>query len=483
MKIKNLLILATCAAVLLSSMSLGGCSSEEAWDGSPIPSEVLTVPDAVEADKPSDGVVQACKDLLDGAFAASEPVSPDELTYTQAVSDTGDFITLTGYVGNRTTVVLPDEIDGVPVTAISEDFSSLPEDADVGAVNPMHSVVALSIPDSVTSIGFGALSECKKLVTLRTPTVTCKDAAYLGALFGASSYEINAARVPSTLEILIVGGGVESIPDYALYDCRFTCVSLPETVTEIGDFAFYGCKRLVYVNVEETAIETIGERAFANCALLLRLDLPETVTEIGFATLEGCASIERLTLPFVGGSQTENTYLGYLLGAKAYTLTSGYVPASLAEIVLTDGCTAIPDNAFLECTSLRRVTIPRGVTSVGRRAFYGCEKLTAVELPDGVKTIGDDAFHGCIRMTDVTVGEGLESLGIQAFMRCLSLERVTLPESVTAIPNACFANCISLETVKASGVKRADGVGSEAYRNCEKLVEAPFRDAAAVENE
>ena len=486
MKIKNLLIIATCATMLLSSTLLTGCSEQESWDGSPIPSEVLTVPDAVEADKPSDGVVQACKDLLDGAFAASEPVSPDELTYT--VSDTGDFVTLTGYVGKRTTVVLPEQINGVPVTALSADFSSLSNDGQEAdteqtTVNPMHSVVALFIPDSVTKIDVGALSECKKLETLRTPVVTCENAAYFGALFGAGSYEINAAAVPSVLEVLIVGGDVETIPDYAFYDCRITCVSLPETVTAIGNFAFYGCRRLVYANIEETATRTIGERAFTNCAALRRLDLPETVTEIGFATLEGCASVERLTLPFVGGNKTENTYLGYLLGAKAYTLTGGFVPASLAEIVLSDGCTAIPDNAFFECTSIRRVTAPKGVTTIGRRAFYGCEKLGEITLPDGVKTVGDDAFHGCIRMTSVTVGEGLESIGIQAFMGCLSLGSVTLPASVTAIPNACFANCISLESVKADGVSSADSVGEEAYRNCEKLVAAPFLTAAAADKE
>ena len=482
MKIKNLLILATCAATLLSSMMLAGCGEGgESWDGSPIPSEVLTLPDAVEDYVPSDGKVETYREMLDGAFAADEPVSPDELTYT--VSDTGDFVTLTGYVGNRTTVVLPDEIDGVPVTALSADFSALDADADKDAVNPMHTVTALYIPDSVTAIGAGALAECKKLVTLRTPAVTCEDAPYFGALFGATTYEINAARVPAKLERLIVGGGVTSVPDYALYDCPLSAVLLPETVTEIGDFAFYGCGSLAYINLDETAVATVGERAFVNCASLIRLDLPDTVEEIGYATLEGCASIERLTLPFVGGSRAENTYLGYLLGAKAYTLTGGYVPASLAEIVLMDGCTAIPDNAFFECTSLRTVTVPTGVTSVGRRAFYGCGKLGAIILPDTVKTVGDDAFHGCVRLVTASLGDGLESIGIQAFMGCLSLESVTLPDGVTAIPNACFANCISLETVTASGVKSADAVGSEAYRNCDQLVNAPFAAAVTTENE
>ena len=481
MKIKQLLILATCAATLVSSVTLGGCNATESWDGSPIPSEALTLPDAVEDYVPSDGEVETYRELLDGAFAASEPASPDELTYT--VSDEGDFVTLTGYVGNRTTVVLPDKIDGLPVTAISADFSALDEDADKNDANPLHDVVALSIPDSVTEIGAGALAECKSLVTLRTPTVTCEDAPYFGALFGATTYEINAAHVPSKLEILIVGGAVESIPDYALYDCRMSCISLPETVTEIGAFAFYGCKRLAYINVDETSVVSVGERAFASCAELLRLDLPATVTEIGYAAIEGCASVERLTLPFVGGSKTENTYLGYLLGAKTYTLTGGYVPASLAEVVLTDGCTAIPDNALFECTSLRTVTVPAGVTSVGRRAFYGCEKLGAIILPDTVKTVGDDAFHGCVRLASASLGDGLESIGIQAFMGCLSLESVTLPKGVVAIPNACFANCISLETVTADGVTSADAVGSEAYRNCDRLVDAPFAAAATPENE
>ena len=339
---------------------------------------------------------------------------------------------------------------------------------------------ALYIPDSVKAIGFGALKDCNSLSTLRTPIIEVSAYPYFGALFGASSYEINASEVPDALTTLIIGGGVESIPAYGFYDCNsIACISLPESVKTIEKFAFWGCYSLEYINLSETSLVGVGDRAFTNCAALLRFDLPASVTFIGEAVVEGCGAMCAMTLPFVGSSATEHTYLGYLFGALSYTFTEGYIPASLQEVTLLEGCTSIPDNAFFEVSCLSRVIIPDTVTSVGLRAFYGCESLTSVTLPDGVTKIGDDAFHGCIRLQEVSLGQGVTDLGVQVFMDCLTLKTVDLPQSLTAIPNSCFAGCISLETVTAPGVTSAESVGLQAYRHCDKLKEAPFMPVEA----
>lgn len=448
-----------CMALLLVTAAVS-CGGKATY--APGVTEPVTLPDMADDRVLPDDVIEAYEEKLEAAFGNYEAVPAQDLTYQ--VSEDGTEVLLTGYTGSELVVILPDTVDGLPVTAVAED-----------AFKGMGNMKALYIPDSVQAIGFGALKGCKSLSTLRTPVVEVAAHPYFGALFGAASYEINAAEVPDALTTLIVGGAVEQISDYAFFDCNsITCISLPDTLKTIGKFAFWGCASLEYLNLSETALETVGDRALTNCAALLRFDLPVTVTSVGEAVVEGCGALCAMTLPFVGGSVTENTYLGYLFGALSYTFTAGYVPASLQEITLLEGCTAIPNNAFFEVSCLSRVIIPDTVTSVGLRAFYGCERLTSITLPDRVTAIGDDAFHGCIRLQSVDLGDGLTDLGVQAFMDCLTLKTVDLPASLSSIPNSCFAGCVSLETVTAPGVTSADHVGLQAYRHCDKLTQAPF---------
>ncbi len=453
-------------SVLYLCLMVGLLSAATACGGGethiPPAPEAVTLPDMSDQREMPDELWEAYEAKLEKAFGGYEPVSAEDLTYT--VSEDGTEVMLTGYKGGDVILILPDAIDDLPVTAIDE-----------GAFEGLGNMKALYIPDSIEAIGFGALKDCNSLSTLRTPVVEVAAHPYFGALFGASTYEVNAAEVPDALTTLIVGGSVESLPAYGFYDCNsITCVSLPETVKTIDKFAFWGCYSLEYINLSETALTNVGDRAFTNCAALLRFDLPATVASIGEAAVEGCGAMCAMTLPFVGGSATENTYLGYLFGALSYTFTAGYVPASLQEITLLEGCTAIPNNAFFEVSCLSRITVPDTVTSVGLRAFYGCERLAAITLPDSVASIGDDAFHGCIRLQSVDLGDGLTDLGVQAFMDCLMLKNIDLPASLANIPNSCFAGCISLETVTAPGVTSADKVGLQAYRHCEKLTKAPF---------
>ncbi len=465
-------------ALILALCCLGGavaCSSDkEPADTVPaVTMPAVTQPDLTDDRTPTS--VENMASRLDTAFSTTEAAPASDFTYT--VSDGG--VTVTGYSGGEVVVVIPDTIDGQPVVAIAEKAF-----ADKGNLQ------ALSIPDTVETIGIGALEGCESLSTLRTPIITCHTAPYFGALFGAATHETNGSYVPNNLATLIVTAeAVTDIPDYAFYACRsLEAVFLPDSVESIGAFAFYGCEGLTYIPLGHTAVASVGERAFTNCRALLALELPTTVERMGLAMLEGCGKLESLTLPFAGGYRadyipTDNeslaiadgemtdpkktTYLGYLFGATSYTFTAGYLPASLIRVTLLPGCGDIPANAFYECASLREVVIPDGVTTIGYRAFYRCERLATVSLPDSVRAIGDDAYHGCIRLVDLDVGEGLILLGVQTFMECLSLKEVTLPISVSHLPNATFAGCISLESLTAPGVATC---GSQVFRACDKLV-------------
>ena len=478
---KNKLYIRAGAAALLSLsllLSMTACfqtstedTTEETETQEAVTLPPITIPDLTDDRTPTDTADYA--ERVESLFATAEPVPATDLTYE--IGESG--VTVTGYIGGEPVVVIPDTIEDKPVTAISKN-----------AFKDMGNLKAVSIPDSVTVIGRSAFEGCVSLTSMKTPVFTCEDAPYFGALFGAASHETNGGYVPAGLSTLVITRG-ESIPDYAFYACRgLEAVAIPESTAEIGDFAFYGCEALTYITTADTALTTVGERAFAGCTALLNLALPAAVTYMGAGMLEGCGKLESLTIPFVGGCTADyplteeeknaiengdathpaesTAYLGYLFGASHYTFTAGYLPASLITVTLTEGCTAIPANAFFECASIREVVIPEGVTEIGRRAFYGCERLAAVTIPDTVTAIGDDAFNGCIRMQTFTGGAGLTELGMQTFMNCVSLKTVTLPETVTHLPNSCFAGCLSLTTLTAEGVETR---GNRVFHNCDKL--------------
>ena len=479
---KKCICILLCLGLCLGLLAMASCGKT----GGPGVTEEVTMPDTTDEREPSADIIDGYKEKISTVFGSIDPVPATDLTYT--VDEDGETVTITGYTGGEVIVVLPDTIEDMSVVAIAEKaFSG-------------SAVEALYIPDSVEGIGLGALEKCNSLRTLRTPVLTVGDVhPYFGALFGASSYEINNSAVSRNLTMLLVGGDVTEIPDYALYDCtNLQCVSLPESVESIGKFAFWGCTSLEWLDLSQTSLTIIGTRALTNCGALLRFDLPATVAVIGEGVVEGCGSLEGMTLPFVGGTadgmpadaQAETTaidtddketpvrcdYLGYVFGAKSYTFTEGFIPASLMEITLQEGCTAIPDNAFYGVSSVREWHLPSTIQTIGRRAFYGCDWLTTLVLPDILTSIGDNAFHSCVRLETVMGGKALVDMGVQVFMDCYSLKKVTLPDSMTYIPNACFMGCISLETVTAKGVTSSDKVGKQAYRHCDNLTAAPFAE-------
>ncbi len=468
MKNTHLRRMAAALAILTALAAATACASDDAPDSSETygPIAPVTLPDLKDDREPSS--VVGYNERLETAFANKLPASAENFTYT--VSDSA--VTVTGYTGGDVVVVIPSEIDGMPVTALSGD-----------AFAGKGSLRALSIPDTVAEIEVGALAGCESLTTLRTPLAAASGVIHFGSLFGAETYETNGAHVPSGLSTLILTAG-DTVAPYAFYDCDLEAVALPETLTEIGEFAFYGNDKLAHIPLGKTALETVGEHAFTNCRTLLSMELPASVKSLGFAMLEGCGKLETLTVPFTGAglipttdeteAETEDEeslstdHLGYIFGAKAYVHSAGYLPASLITVTLLEGCGDIPANAFFECSSIREIILPEGVTSIGRRAFYGCAKLSNIALPDSVTGIGDDAFHGCIRLVDLTVGEGLTTLGVQAFMDCLSLRTVTLPAGVTHLSNSAFAGCRSLESFTAPGVVSQ---GDQVFRHCDKLTD------------
>lgn len=181
------------------------------------------------------------------------------------------------------------------------------------------------------------------------------------------------------------------------------------TVTEIGAYAFSsGAPRL-----------RTEQRDFRHKELK-RVTLPDTITVIGESAFDNCWELEQVNIP---GGVTE-------IGARAF---SGC--RKITGLVIPQSVKAIGGSAFSICQLITDIEIPEGVSGIGDYMFSGCYALKSVKLPSTIEKIGMWAFHSCKALEEVVIPEGVTEIGRQAFMMCTSLKTVVIPASVKKIKN------------------------------------------------
>ena len=374
--------------------------------------------------------------------------SETEETYDFELEELEDGYAIKKYIGEDNIVKIPSSIEDKPVVAIAANAF-----ADT-------TVRALYIPDSVTAIEKGSLSSMKTLVTLRIPFIGGEGSEYFGYAFGCSSYDEHAVKVSPTLDVLIVGNG-SKIGDNAFAGCKsLSAIVLPESIESIGSFAFYECADLVYVQTGD-GVKSIGSYAFGYCSSLRNFDA-KNAESLGFGMLYETKGLFSLKIPFVGGSATENRYIGYIFGADIPEYNDEYIPSSLRSVDIS-GSADIPGRAFASCAYIQNVTLSNEITEIGIRAFYACRSLESISLPENLKTINADAFFACESLKTVEFNGKLEKIGMQAFFACRSLNSVNIPASVKEIGSSAFADCSSLSSVNMSADTT---LGKDVFLNC-----------------
>ena len=216
------------------------------------------------------------------------------------------------------------------------------------------------------------------------------------------------------------------------------------TVSGIRGFRF---STITSVTIPDT-VTNLGDQSFSFCSFLTNVTIPDSVTSIGSESFFSCRSLAGvyitdieawLRIDFCGGKHSSNP----LDGAHNLYLNSQLV----TDLVVPDTITSIRPYAMNGCTSLTSVTIPTSVTSVGYRAFSDCTSLTSVTIPDSVTSIGDYAFSDCTSLTSITIPNSVTSIANGAFQSCEALTNVTIPDSVTSIGSRAFSGCTSLTSV------------------------------------
>ncbi len=151
---------------------------------------------------------------------------------------------------------------------------------------------------------------------------------------------------------------------------------------------------------------------------LTKITIPDSVTWIGNEAFKECSSLQHVV---IGNGVVE---MGTDVFAECKNLTS---------VVVGNNVTDIPYKAFNNCTSLTDVVLPNGLKTIGSRSFYNCSSLNAIELSDSLETIGDYAFSGCSALQTITLPSSLRTVGNCAFTNCNPSLSAIAPASIVFI--------------------------------------------------
>ena len=433
-------------------------------------------------------------------------------------------VLISKYVGDAENVVIPSEINGKKVTAISDfAFASCANLTDITipdsvtkignyAFEYCTSLTDITIPDSVTEIGISTFEECTNLTGVTIPN-------------GVTEIRYGTFRLCENLKNIKIPDSVTEINERAFEQCKnLTDITIPNNVTTIGDYAFFNCENLINV-IMPNNLKEIGEGAFGGCTSLIDIAIPGSVTTIGIYAFSYTKWLEnqksKKTLIIVNGILIDaESATGDVTIPNNVTCIGGGAFSNcttLTSITIPNSVTKIGDFAFNSCTSLTDIKIPNSVTEIGRFAFYNCtdlrnfivdddnqdfssidgvlynkDKTTLIQypcgntrtdyiVPDSVKEIGHSAFKGCTNILSITIPDNVETIGGGSgigsggggffaggvFSDCTNLTSVTLPSNLKAISTSLFSNCSKLKNIIIPD--KVTYIGSDAFAYCSSL--------------
>ncbi len=245
-----------------------------------------------------------------------------------------------------------------------------------------------------------------------------------------------------------------------LVGCPATVI--PNTVTSIGDNAFFYCSGLTSMTIPNS-VTSIGCWSFYGCKDLTTVYIPNSVTSIGVEThysvhnndttiyydyynpFQGCSSLSTMNVESGNPVFDSRDNCNAIIETATNTLKFGCYTTVIPNTV-----TIIGDDSFAYCENLTSIDIPNSVTTIGDNSFCG-SGLKSFDIPNSVTSIGDYAFGACDALTDIHIPNSVTSIGDYAFGACVSLKEVTIPNSLIAseryTATGWFQQCWSLERV------------------------------------
>ena len=417
----------------------------------------------------------------------------------------GNEAVITGYSGSSSVITIPTSVSGYKVTGIeSYAFEN-------------SNMTTLTIPSTITSIGYRAFYNCQKLSSIYFNAANCSNCGSSGTFY-------NAGQSAPSLTVTF-GNGVKRIPANLFYVSSFTnyakvtSVVMSNTIQEIGNGAFEYCCSMQKVTWS-TAVVTIGEYAFSECLSLTSVTIPAATTSIGYRAFYDC---EKLSSIYFNATNCNNCgYSGtfYNAGQSASSLTVTFgngvkrIPARLfsvdsftnyakvTSVVMSNTIQEIGNGAFEYCCSIHKVTWSTAVVTIGEYAFSECLNLTSVTIPAATTSIGYRAFYDCEKLSSiyfnainckncgfggtfynagqsasslaVTFGNGVKRVPANLFYVSTDynygdnpyahITSVVLSNTIQEVGNSAFSNCYDVKNISwGTGIVT---IGDYAFSNC-----------------
>ena len=225
---------------------------------------------------------------------------------------------------------------------------------------------------------------------------------------------------------------VASLGDHCFSRSDLTSITIPSSVTSLGNYCFEWCWGLTSITIP-SSVTSLGDHCFSGSSLT-SITIPSSVTSLGNYCFEWCSGLKSITIPSSVTSIGDNCFY-------RSDLTSITIPSSV---------TSLGDYCFYECCGLTSITIPSSVTSLGYGCFEGCSGLTSITIPSSVTSLSDYCFYECDGLTSITIPSSVTSLGASCFSGS-GLTSITIPSSVTSLGGYCFYDCKNLKTVYFKG--------------------------------
>ena len=403
-------------------------------------------------------------------------------------------------------------------------------------------LTSVTIGNSVTSIGSSAFHQCTslKIVINNSALDIVKGSTNYGyvAYYAIDVYKgrdviddfVFSKKDETDYVVVYTGsdsqvtlpanyrGGSYGVAAYLFYNnTTVKSITLSNSVTSIGDYAFNGCSNLNVVYIGNSVI-SIGQEAFRNCPQLYKIimlpnSVPSGIND-AFSTLSG-----RIT--YVGNTNYQSGY--DVLGTQriypnlnSYFTVDGIVYAlsnpskrtcdiidcdySGATTEFTIGNTvvyrnvtlsvdSININAFRNNQEMTKLTV-NNMAGIGDYAFANCDKLNNVIIDDSVKNIGNYAFQSCSSLENVTIQNkgnigtqafngsstqnpatyiisNVGAIGESAFANCSKLQKAQLGNQIPSINQSAFSGCVLLDSITMPNT--ISSLGASAFNNCQQL--------------